>query len=83
MVSAQSRLTASRGLMKDGAVAVQAGRFTEYRTAGEVSDDDDEGSEGEGKCNDMIRTDSPDKPGEQGFIVFSRKGNPKSVLTLK
>ena len=49
MVSAQSRLTASRGLMKDGAVAVQAGRFTEYRTAGEVSDDDDEGSEGEGK----------------------------------
>ena len=49
MVSAQSRLTASRGLMKDGAVAVQAGRFTEYRTAGEVSEDDDEGSEGEGK----------------------------------
>ena len=35
------------------------------------------------RCNDMIRTDSPDKPGEQGFIVFSRKGNPKSVLTLK
>ena len=34
-------------------------------------------------CNDMIRTDPPDKPGEQGFIVFSRKGNPKSVLTLK
>ena len=49
MVSAQSRLTASRGLMKDGAVAVQAGRFTEYRTAGEVSEDDDEGSEGQGK----------------------------------
>lgn len=49
MVSAQSRLTASRGLMKDGAVAVQAGRFTEYRTAGEVSEDDDEGSEGEGR----------------------------------
>ena len=49
MVSAQSRLTASRGLMKDGAVAVQAGRFTEYRTAGEVSEDDDEGSEVEGR----------------------------------
>ena len=49
MVSAQSRLTASRGVMKDGAVAVQAGRFTEYRTAGEVSEDDDEGSEGEGR----------------------------------
>ena len=49
MVSAQSRLTASRGLMNDGAVPVQAGRFTEYRTAGEVSEDDDEGSEGEGK----------------------------------
>ena len=40
MVSAQSRLTASRGLVVNG--AVEAGRFTEYRTAGELSEDEGE-----------------------------------------
>jgi len=42
VVSAQSRLTASRGLVVDGAAAIDAGRFTEYRTAGELSEDEDE-----------------------------------------
>ena len=41
MVSAQSRLTASRGLVVDGGT-IEAGRFTEYRTAGELSEDEDE-----------------------------------------
>ena len=42
VVSAQSRLTASKGLVVDGAAAIEAGRFTEYRTAGELSEDEDE-----------------------------------------
>ena len=42
MVSAHSRLTASRGLVVDGTAAVEAGRFTEYRTAGEMSEDEDD-----------------------------------------
>ena len=41
MVSAQSRLTASRGLVVEGS-AIEAGRFTEYRTAGELSEDEDD-----------------------------------------
>ena len=50
MVSAQSRLTASRGLVVDGAAAIDAGRFTEYRTARELSEDEDEvEDEDEGK----------------------------------
>jgi len=42
VVSAHSRLTASRGLVVDGTAVVEAGRFTEYRTAGEMSEDEDD-----------------------------------------
>ena len=42
MVSAHSRLTASRGLVVDGTATVEAGRFTEYRAAGEMSEDEDD-----------------------------------------
>ena len=34
-------------------------------------------------CNDMIRTDPPDKPGEQGFIVFFSKRKSKIGADLE
>ena len=47
VISAQSRLIASRGLPV-GEPVVEGARFTEYRTAAELSGDDEDVSDDEG-----------------------------------
>jgi len=47
VISAQSRLTASKGLLV-GEPVVEGARFTEYRTAAELSGDDEDVSDDEG-----------------------------------